>query len=112
MEIKFKTKEHPEVRTVNYDLPETLQGLVDKFGEENVLDNAIGAYVISLQALARRHIEKTDEEIQKIVNDFDPTTRAAAVRKSPEERVKSAVSKLSAEERAKLLAELQASLAE
>lgn len=108
MEIKFKTKDHPESRTVNYDFPENLEGLVAKFGEENVYDNALGSYVISLQALARRHIEKTDEEIQELVSAFDPTTRAAPVKQSPEERAKSAISKLSPEARAALLAQLQA----
>lgn len=110
MEISFKTKEHPEARVVNYDMPEDLQGLRDKFGDDAVFKNASAAIVISLQALARRHIEKSDAEIQELVNAYDPNTRAAPVKASPEERAASAVAKLSPEARAELLAKLQAQL--
>lgn len=110
MEISFKTKDHPEARVVNYDMPEDLQGLRDKFGDDAVFQNAKAAIVISLQALARRHIEKPLEEVQALVDAFDPNTRAAPTKQSPEERAKSAISKLTPEARAELLAQLQASL--
>lgn len=108
MEISFKTKEHPEARKVNYDMPENLQGLIDKFGEESVYAAASGSYVISIQALARRHVEKSDEEVQEIVNNWNPNERAAAVKQSPAERAASAFAKLSNEEKAELLAKLRA----
>lgn len=108
MEIQFKTKEHPEARKVNYDMPETLQGLVDKFGEDAVYGAAEGSFVISIQALARRHIEKSDEEIQGLVNSWNPNERSAAVKLTPFERASKALGNLSAEERAELLARLQA----
>lgn len=106
-EITFKTKEHPEARKVNFDFPTNLADLTAKFGEDSVFAAATGQYVISLQALARRHIEKSDEDIQAIVSDWNPNERAAAVRMSPAERAKSAISKLSPEEKAELLRTLR-----
>jgi hypothetical protein len=107
VEIKFKTKDATESRVVNYDLPDSVEGLVEKFGSENVFEFAKSAIVIALQALARRHIEKSDEEIQALVDAYDPNTRAAPVKQSPEERAKSAISKLTPEQKAALLAQLQ-----
>ncbi len=110
MDISFKTKEHPEARTVSYEFPADLDGLVAKFGTDTVYDNAVGSFVISLQALCRRHIEKSDEEIQELVASWDPNTRAAGVRKTPAEKVNSALAALSPEEKAALLEKLKASL--
>lgn len=107
MEISFKTKDRPEARKVEYAMPEGLQDLVAKFGEEHVYDAAKGAIVIALQALARRHIEKTDEEIQELVSNWVPGERSPAVAKSAFEKASGAISKLSAEERAELIARLQ-----
>lgn len=108
MEISFKTKEHPEVRTVNLDLPEDLQGLISKFGEETVTNAARGSLVISAQALGRRHIEKSQEELQAIFDNWDPNTRAPAVKKSAFERATDALGKMSDEEKAELLRRLKA----
>lgn len=108
MEISFKTKEHPEVKTVNFDMPETLEGLVAKFGEESVLSNARGSYVISAQAYGRRHIEKDQAELQALFDNWNPNERAPATKASPFERAANALGKLSAEEKAELLARLKA----
>lgn len=103
MEISFKTKDHPEARTFEYAMPEDLDGLVAKFGAESVAAAAKGAFVISLQALARRHIEKSDADIQALAEAWNPNERSPAVAKSAAERASSALSKLSAEERQELL---------
>lgn len=108
MEISFKTKEHPEARKVNFDMPADLEALRAKFGDESVYAAATGAYVISLQALARRHIEKSDEEIQALVDGWNPNERSPAVKQTAFEKASSALSKLSAEEKAELLAKLRA----
>lgn len=110
MEIQFKTKEQPEVRKINYDMPEGLSGLVERFGEDAVAKAASGAFVISLQALARRHIEKSDEEIQELAAAWNPNERASPVKQSPFERAAGALGKLSAEEKAELFRKLQAQL--
>ena len=108
MEIQFKTKDQPEARKFEYDMPTDLAGLTAKFGEDAVAKAAQGAFVISLQALARRHIEKTDEEIQTLAQGWNPNERAAAVKQSPLERATSALGKLSPEEKAELLKKLRA----
>lgn len=107
MEISFKTKEHPEARKVNFDMPETFAALIEKFGEDSVYSAATGAYVISLQALARRHIEKSDEEVQQIVSAWNPNERTPAVKQTAFEKASSALSKLSPEEKAELLKKLR-----
>lgn len=108
MEISFKTKEQPEVRKVNFDMPADLDGLRAKFGDDSVYSNAAGAYVISLQALCRRHIDKSDEEIQALVDGWNPNERSPAVKQSAFERASSALGKLTPEEKAALLAKLSA----
>lgn len=108
MEISFRTKEHTEAKTVNWELPETLEALVAKYGEESVFENAKANYVIGAQAFGRRHIEKSQDELQALFNDYDPTTRSPATKKTAFERATSAVSQMTPEERAELLARLQA----
>jgi hypothetical protein len=103
VEISFKTKEHPEARSFEYAMPESLEALVAKFGEEAVYGAAKGAIVINLQALARRHIEKSDAEIQELATNWTPGERSAPVAKSAAEKASSALSKLSEEERRELL---------
>ena len=108
MDISAKTKEHPEAVTVQYDLPEDLDGLVAKFGAEVVASNALGAIVISLQSLLRRHIDKPQEELQAIATEWRPDQRTAPVKKTAFERATSAIGSLSAEERQALLDRLTA----
>ncbi len=108
MEIQFKTKEHPEARKVNFDMPEDLDGLVAKFGPESVYNNATGSYVISLQALCRRHIDKSDEEIQAIVDAWNPNERSPAVKQTAFQKASSALKQLSDEEKRELLNQLRA----
>lgn len=108
MEIKFKTKEHPESRSVEYPMPENLGDLIAKFGEDTVFNNAVDSLVISIQALCRRHIEKSDAELQEIVQNWVPGERSPAVKKSAFEKASSAISSLSPEERAALLEKLRA----
>lgn len=108
MDISFKTKEHPEPVTVQFDMPEDHAGLVEKFGAEAVGNAARGAFVISLQAFGRRHIEKGAEEIQSLIAGWNPNERAAAVKQSAFEKATSQISKLSPEEKAELLAKLSA----
>lgn len=111
MDITFKTKEQPEARKITYDMPEDFTGLVSRFGEDAVYKAAQGAFVISLQALARRHIEKSDEEIQELATSWNPNERSAPTKQSPFERAAGALGKLSAEEKAELFNKLKAQLA-
>ena len=97
--------------TVDYDLPEDLDGLVKKFGAEVIAANAAGAIVISLQSFLRRHIEKgtKHEDIQKEVHAWKPDVRTT-VKQNAFEKASSSLDKLSPEERKALLAKLQASI--
>lgn len=108
MDIQFKTKDNPEARTIQYDMPADLAALTAKFGEDAVYKAATGSFVISLQALARRHIEKSDEEVQALANAWNPNERAPAVKQSAFEKASSALSKLSPEEKRELLNKLRA----
>lgn len=108
MEISAKTKGHPEVVTVNYDVPETLADLTAKFGEASVTSAARGAIIIGVQAFMRRHIDKDVGELQGLVDGYLPDQRQPAVKKTAAEQVSGAIGKLSAEERAELINKLKA----
>lgn len=106
--ISAKTKEHPESVSVEYDLPETVEGLVEKFGAEAVAAAAKDSLVISIQALLRRNIEKSADELQTLANEWKPGVRSPAVQKSAFEKAAQQVGKMSEEERQELLRRLQA----
>lgn len=108
IQISFKTKEMEAARSINYDMPETLADLTAKFGEDAVADAAKGAFVISLQALARRHLGKTDAEITELAAAWTPGERSPAVKKTAKEKAASAFAAMSAEERAEFLRRAQA----
>ncbi|MBT9138066.1 MAG: hypothetical protein DDT31_00613 [Syntrophomonadaceae bacterium] len=109
MQISFKSKKNPEVRTAHYNFPETLDELVARFGELNVYDNAITSYVITLQGLGRRNLNLPDEEIQELFTTWDPSSRAARTKMTPEQKINSMVDQLSQTERVALLERLRAS---
>jgi len=106
MDVSAKTKEHPEVVSVSYDIPDSLADMTAKFGEGVVASNAKGAIIISLQAFIRRHIDKPIDEIKKLVDDWKPDTRTSGPKKSALEKATEALSGLSAEQRAELLKQL------
>lgn len=108
MKVSAKTKAKPTPVTVDYDVPDKLDALKAKFGEDVVAAAAKGAIVISLQAFMRRHIEKgtTLVELQRAVTAWRPDVRSV-VKQSAVEKATTVLSKLSPEERKKILAELQ-----
>jgi hypothetical protein len=109
MEISAKTKEHPEAVVVNYDIPDTLNDLVGKFGEGVIASNAKGALVISLQSFMRRHLDKGQAELQKLVDTWKPDVRSAAgPKKSAFEKVQDALGGLTPEQRVELIKALKA----
>lgn len=108
MEISAKTKEGKSV-TVNYDLPTDLAGLVAKFGDAVVYSNAKGAFVIGLQALLRRNIDKPQAEVQAAVDGYVPGVRGSSgPRKSTFEKLQESVTTLSDEEKKELIKRLRA----
>jgi len=112
MEISAKTKEMTAAVTIEYDMPTTLDGLVEKFGADVVGSAAQGALIISLQAAMRRMIEKEkpQAEIQSTLAGWRPDVRSV-VKQTAFEKVTSSLDKLSPDERKSLLAKLKADLA-
>lgn len=104
--IKATKRDADKVVEVEYDMPETVEALVEKFGEDAVASAAADSFTISIQALIRRHIDKEQNEIEELVQNWRPGVRQPGVKKSPLEKAKAALSQMSAEDRAALLAQL------
>lgn len=110
MKVSAKTKAKPTPVSVDYDVPEKLEDLRKKFGDEVVAAHASGSIVISLQAFMRRHIEKADfdpKKLQEAVKTWKPDVRSV-VKQSAFEKATSSIDKLSDQERAELLKRLTA----
>jgi hypothetical protein len=109
MKISAKTQEKPTPVSVEYDIPEGLEALYTRFGEDVVAKAAQGAIIISLQAFMRRHIEKgtPHAELQNEVTKWMPDVRTIT-KQTAFEKATSALDKLTPEERKALLAKLQA----
>lgn len=116
MEVTAQVKKSGKSVTVNYDVPEDLEGLRSRFGDEVVAGRAHGAIVIDLQAFLRRKLEAplkegesapTQEQIQAEVDNWKPGTRTSSgPKKSAAEKITDLFSNLSAEDKAALLASL------
>lgn len=111
-EIKVKTgkDETAKVVTVQYDIPESVNGLVDKYGEEQVAALAGRAITLAVQALVRQKIAAGQDEAQAqhAVDNWVPGVRGPVTKKSPFERASAALGQLSKEEIAELMAKLKA----
>lgn len=104
--IKATKKDSDKVVQVEYDLPETLEGLSEKFGAEAVASAATDSFTIAIQALIRRHFDKSQEEIEAAVAAWLPGVRQAGVKKTPLEKAQAALRAMSDEDRQALLAQL------
>jgi hypothetical protein len=108
MEVTAKTKEHPEVVKVEFHTPANLHEAVNKYGEEVVFNKFLAAAVIDLQAVLRRNIDKSQEELQKIAHEWKPGVRAPAVKQSAFEKATAAIGAITdPEERKALLKKLR-----
>lgn len=96
------------IAKANFDMPANLADMAKKYGDDVVYSAAKGAIVIAVQALMRRMIDsgKQAAEIQAEVSKFTPDVRNV-VKQTAFEKATGAIKSLSAEERAKLLKELQ-----
>lgn len=96
--------------TIEFDLPESLKDKVEKFGEDAVNSRAGASIVIDLQGWMRSQLRadppKSKKKIQEAADEWKPGTKKRG--KSTVEKATEAISKLSADERAALLAELKA----
>lgn len=105
-EIKATKKDADKTVIVDYAMPENLQGLVEKFGEEAVASAAVDSFTISIQALIRRNFDKSQEEIEEVVNSWQPGVRGPVSKKTPLEKAQAALRAMSDEDRQALLAQL------
>ena len=111
MEIQARLKGGEPI-SVTYDMPETLDSLVERFGAEVIAGKALDSLVIDVQALVRRHLKGTDkvaakgaDEIQAIVSAWLPGV--GVVRKSSVEKISTLIASMTAEQKADLLAQLR-----
>jgi len=99
---------------VNYDFGDNLDEAVELFGADVVYSRFVAASVVDLQALMRRHLggekPKTQDEIQKLAEEWKPGV-SSRKRRSTKEKAEELIGQMSAEERAALIAELQAQAA-
>ena len=98
---------------IQYDFGNNLSEMQELFDDETVFANAKAQMVINLQAYLRRlagdpkegEQPLTDEEIQAKAKEWKPGNKQVT-RKSNAEKVSELLGKMSAEEKAKLLASL------
>jgi hypothetical protein len=93
--------------TAKYEMPDTVAGMTEKFGEDVVYSHVKRSLVIAIQAYMRPMIDagKSAEEIQTAVTDWKPGVKKAA--KSPLERAREELTKMSPADRKALMSELR-----
>lgn len=117
--VSAKLSDHDQTVAVNYNFGADLDEMSELFTPEVVYNKALDAMVIDLQAKLRRHLRaalvadkegKTTalpKDLQTLVADWKPSA-GRTERKSAAEKVAGLVGKLSAEDRAALIARLKA----
>lgn len=111
-EVKVKTGSGDAAKTVvvNYDVPDTIAGLVAKYGDEQTAALAGRAITLAVQALVRQKLAAGNDEstLQATVDAWVPGVRGPVTKKSPLERATAALSGMSPEDLAALLAKVKA----
>lgn len=92
--------------TCDYNFGDTLEDCIDLFGDKVVYEAFVAQAKIALQGRIRAALkaEKSDDEINGIVDEWKPGERAP--RKSKAEKFKDMFAALSPEEKAALLGDL------
>ena len=93
-----------------YDVPDTVQGYIEEFGEDitkSILDQQL---IVKVQAGARGKVKqgKTDAEVQDWADTYKPG--AAPVRKSLLEKADDLLPNMTKEQKLQMMKKLQASL--
>lgn len=99
--------------TAEYDVGDTLAEAVEKFGEDRVYSRYRAAIIIDIQAYMRGLLKQTDpglngEQIATLVGQWQPGVKARG--KTGVEKASEIWARLSEEERAAFLAEIQDAL--
>lgn len=104
-----------ETFTFTKELGSSLTELIETFGEEVVFTHAITSMQTQARNLAYSHKKEKDgdgnfinglEELEALMENWQPTAVGKASRKSPEEKAATIVAKMSPEEKAALIAQL------
>lgn len=107
-EITAQTADGAVQIKFEYEFGETLKDAVELFGEKVVHSYVVRSLTIAAQGAARGMMKsgKSKEEILKAMESWKPGEPRQT--KSPEEKIRSLVDKMSPEDRARLAAELRA----
>lgn len=93
-----------QVFSAEYDMPQSIDEAVERFGHDVVYSNFRGAITIAVQSVMRTAIMKDDaspESVQEAVDKYQPKLRAEG--KSLTEKAEDILSRLTPEERAEIL---------
>lgn len=108
MQITIKDKEKQVAHVVEFDMPEDVNGLIEKWGSEITYDFARRSITLAIQALVRQHLAEDPATFQSIVNNWQPGVRQRGVKKTAFEKASATLGQLSAEELAELLEKVKA----
>ena len=108
-EIEVNTEDPKSARnaTVKIQMADNVSELMEQFGADVVFSHAKRSIIIAMQTSLRGAIKasKTDDEIQSLANDWKPGLKKPA--KSPLEKIKEELSRLSPEDRKRIAREIR-----
>lgn len=111
-EIKIKTKNEASEAleaTVTYDLPETLQEAVEKFGETAIFDLVTQQLSTNVGNIARAALRDGDDP-QEAASGYVPGQKRPRGPVDPMQQAMSAFSKMTNEQKMSYLADLKAKM--
>ncbi len=116
-QVQAETKVKAEDGTVTkktavaeYDIPESLDALRAKFGDEVVAHAAVNSVTIALQNFMRQNIDDAPDALQAKVSAWIPGVRARGPKKSAFEKASEALSSLNPDQVKELIAKMKAQL--
>lgn len=112
VKITAKRKKTGAEQTVEIEIPDTIQAMVEAWSEETVYSHVKGSIIVAVQGFMRGQLDrgKSPEEVTKSTQEWKPGQRKPG--KSPQEKFRDLFGKLSPQERASMLKELRKSPAD
>lgn len=107
MQITAKSPKSGKSFSVDYPMPDTLAGLVEKFTEKGVYDAATDRIVVNIQNVIRNGLNKgdvSDADMTTAALSYQPGQRAPRETRSPFERLMGSLGNLTPEQKSQLLA--------
>lgn len=105
--ITVSKRNSPDKVVLQYVQPTTIEGWIEKFDEEGVTDVLNSAFYQRLQNIARIKFDEGKDAMQAAIDSWVPGHRATRTKKTPLEAAKSLLHKLSPEDAAALLQQIQ-----